>query len=181
MKRKESIGKKKIVNTQILLCDIIENPQKHKNNDELKKSLKSQGALSKLKLDHNDDPSKSIPSCSINTFKAYANEYFDTGFKGINDLRINANIKINSQNEKKPKSKSTNVGLKYQLEKYKRENETLKATNINQLIIIDELRSRLKEMASSEESRTVRQQEYKSINHITNIKLRKLTTLNQDS
>ncbi|ANQ29346.1 hypothetical protein BA894_23490 [Vibrio natriegens] len=178
MKRNELIGKKKITNTKDLLIDIINSPKNYLDNDVIIKALKSQSELSKYCIVDKDDR-KSISSCSINTLKTYANEYFDGGFKVFDELRVSAKSQIANCKLKTSKNKKTHIGMNYQLEKYKSENKSLKIVNINQQIIIEDLRSSLKEMASSENSTLKRLEEYNRINHIINLKLSKLIHIKQ--
>ena len=75
--------------TRLILRSIVNNPQQYSDDEVLKQALKSQGGVAKLEYAALID-GKSVHknSMSLNTLKTYANDLFDEGFEGLNQLRL---------------------------------------------------------------------------------------------
>ncbi len=138
-----------------LLRDVVTNPSKYKDNSYLLTSLKSQGALASYENDE-----LGIKKCSLNTFKTASIEYLPGGFEEINELRLNAKLALDSPQEEVSENTKTVAGSKRKADRLQRELDKVREHNCLLSIIISEMKSKMKELATSKESVAKRQANY---------------------
>lgn len=138
----------KILETEKLLREIITTPAEFKNDEELLKALKSQSGIAKYQ-----NQERNITSCSLNTVKSISEALLERGFLSLDELRINAKLAIEAahHDEKASKgNKQTVVGLKHKVSELESELGAAQRSNFLTLVIISELRSKLKQLAVHE-------------------------------
>ncbi|EKO4254477.1 hypothetical protein D5E87_23070 [Vibrio parahaemolyticus] len=138
----------KILETEKLLREIITTPAEFKNDEELLKALKSQSGIAKYQ-----NQERNITSCSLNTVKSISEALLERGFLSLDELRINAKLAIEAahHDEKASKgNKQTVVGLKHKVSELESELDAAQRSNFLTLVIISELRSKLKQLAVHE-------------------------------
>lgn len=159
-------NQRKIIETRALLLEIIKNPIQFKNDDNLKKTLKSQVGVAKYSNQERD-----IDGCSLNTFKTNAESLLDRGFIEIDELRINAKDAIEEASAGSKPVKNTKAGLHHNIKALDLEIETLRKTNQLLSLIINSLRGELKNMAYSTKTVEQRQEVFKEVNKVVGAKL----------
>lgn len=130
-----------------LLLDVISNPTKYKDNETLSNSLKSQGALASY-----ENEELGIKKCSLNTLKTASIEYLTRGFEEINELRLSAKDKLESAHEDKSENTKTIAGSKRKVDRLKNELERVRERNYLLSIIVSEMKSKMKELATTRDS-----------------------------
>ncbi|MEZ8437887.1 hypothetical protein AB6D90_15170 [Vibrio splendidus] len=138
----------KILETEKLLREVITSPAEFKYDEELMKALKSQSGIAKYQNEE-----RNITSCSLNTVKSISEALLERGFLSLDELRINAKLAVEAahHNEKASKgNKQTVVGLKYKVAELQSELNVAQRSNFLTLVIISELRSKLKQLAVHE-------------------------------
>jgi septal ring factor EnvC (AmiA/AmiB activator) len=130
-----------------LLLDVIASPSKYIENECLKASIKSQGALASY-----EDEELGITKCSLNAFKSYSKNYLSGGFEGIDTLRLNAKSKLESPQDDLSENTKTIAGAQRKSDRLQRELNKVREQNFLLSIIIKEMKSRMKELAESSES-----------------------------
>jgi len=78
-------NQKSLINTDLLLQEIIKDPQNFSGNETLISALSSQSSLAKHK-----DVERFISAVSLNTFKTIANELIPGGFLSVDRRRMRA-------------------------------------------------------------------------------------------
>lgn len=101
-----------------LLRLIVSEPKAYAGNDELLTALKSQGRTALLEIEFtNENGTHTTSPMSLNTLKHYADELFDRGFDGLNDLRMSAlNAILAFRERSKGSNKRTKEGLRKSVE-----------------------------------------------------------------
>ncbi|MFI3187819.1 MAG: hypothetical protein QX198_17725 [Methylococcaceae bacterium] len=101
-----------------LLRLIVSEPKAYADNDELLAALKSQGRTALLEIEFtNEKGTHTTSPMSLNTLKHYADELFDRGFDGLNDLRMGAlNAILAFRESSKGSNKRTKEGLRKNVE-----------------------------------------------------------------
>tara|TARA_R110002049_G_scaffold278939_2_gene457778 strand:+ start:846 stop:1439 length:594 start_codon:yes stop_codon:yes gene_type:complete len=117
--------------TRKILLAIIKTPDQFCEDEDLQKSLNSQGGIAKLEYEtviDQKDVQKS--SMSLNTLKRYADELFDRGFEDLDHLRIKAleALQTHLDRERRPDSRSR-VGLQLKVKELEEELEKHRSTN----------------------------------------------------
>ncbi|MCW4446658.1 hypothetical protein OHV10_20680 [Vibrio splendidus] len=139
----------KILETETLLKEIITTPAEFKDDEVLVKALKSQSGIAKYQ---NED--RKITSCSLNTVKSISEALLERGFLSLDELRINAKEKIDeAQNDAgtaKGSKRKTKADLESEKAELKSELDAAQRSNFLTLVIISELRSKLKQLAVHE-------------------------------
>lgn len=154
----QEINQKKVINTKILLKEIIDNPKSFADNINLVSSLNSQSALARY-----EDKNLNIYPCSLNTLKTASESLLQRGFIELDELRINAKNSFELATKEKKSTTKTRIGLKHKLDEVNVEVNNLKAINLLQSMIIEELRGELKKMVASSDSLEKKQLLYSSI------------------
>ena len=165
MKRLEK-NTNKILNTKLLLQEIITLPVSFKDHTTLILALKSQRKLAQYQNQDRD-----IESCSLNTFKDTSNKLLDRGFIEINELRIHAKDAIEIALVENKPSKKTKTGLKYMVDKLEEKNNILQQNNFLLNVIVNDLRDELKKMSESTDNIENRQVKYQYLNRTIEAKL----------
>ena len=158
MKKNKENNQRTILATEALLLEIIKSPDEFKNNDDLVKSLKSQGGLAKY-----EDAERHIGAVAINTVKSLSELLLDDGFDGFDRLRINARDAI----EKALKGKIKKSNEESARQKLASTEETLAITQQSNFLlntVIKEMRAHLKAMALQDGTDEERLKRYKDIN-----------------
>ena len=163
MKKNKEINQKTILATEALLLEIIKSPGEFKNNDDLVKALKSQGALAKY-----EDDERHIGLLSINTVKTHSDLLFEDGFDdgrggGFDVLRINARNAIDKALKGKIK-KSNEESARQKLTSTEKTLAITQQSNFLLNTVIKEMRAHLKEMALQDWTDEERLKHYKDIN-----------------
>lgn len=130
-----------VTNSINLLKGIIESPIDHKENIELLSSLNSQGSFAVY-----SNETEGIISVSLNTHKKYAEILLPNGFSEFNHLRVSALKKLTELESKT--DKATPYSKKYYIDLSNEQKdyiEIMKKENFMLTIMVDELRSKLKE------------------------------------
>lgn len=130
-----------------LLRDVVSNPSKYKENNYLHNSLKSQGALASY-----ENEEIGIKKCSLNTLKTASIEYLSRGFEEINELRLSAKHKLDSSQEDKSENTKTLAGSKRKADRLKNELERVREQNYLLSIIVSEMKSKMKQLATTRDS-----------------------------
>ena len=129
-----------------ILLSIIQTPSQFSEDEDLQKSLKSQGGIAKLEYEVTIDQ-KDIhkASMSLNTLKRYADDIFDQGFEGLDQLRIKAleAIQTHIDRERRPDSRSR-IGLQLKVRELEDELEKHRSTNFLLLQAITSAMSSIK-------------------------------------
>lgn len=74
---------------------VIKSPHEFKDNPDLARYLKSQGATASLDFQFDlDGKTIALTPMSLNSLKRYANEHNSEGFRGLDSLRIRAHDKL---------------------------------------------------------------------------------------
>lgn len=114
-----------------ILLAIIKTPDQFCEDEDLQKSLKSQGGIAKLEyeivIDQKDVHKASM---SLNTLKRYADDLFDRGFEDLDKLRIKAleAIQTHLDRERRPDSRSR-AGLLLKVQELEEELEKHRSSN----------------------------------------------------
>ncbi len=139
----------KILETETLLKEIITTPAEFKDDEVLVKALKSQSGIAKYQ---NED--RKITSCSLNTVKSISEALLERGFLSLDELRINAKEKIDKAQSDagtaKGSKRKTKADLESEKAELKSELDAAQRSNFLTLVIISELRSKLKQLAVHE-------------------------------
>ncbi|CAK1824571.1 hypothetical protein AB6D76_17125 [Vibrio splendidus] len=139
----------KILETETLLKEIITTPAEFKDDEVLVKALKSQSGIAKYQ---NED--RKITSCSLNTVKSISEALLERGFLSLDELRINAKEKIDKAQSDagtaKGSKRKTKADLESEKTELKSELDAAQRSNFLTLVIISELRSKLKQLAVHE-------------------------------
>ncbi|MEZ8052551.1 hypothetical protein [Vibrio atlanticus] len=152
----------KVLETEKLLREIITSPVGFKGDEELLKALKSQSAIAKYQ-----NQERNITSCSLNTVKSISESLLERGFLSLDELRINAKLAIETLHhvEKSSKgNKQTKVGLKHKVAELESELDAAQRSNSLLTVMVLELRSRLKQLATHEGTVEERQELYREHN-----------------
>lgn len=83
-----------IVNLRSLLYDVIASPEKYINRQDVFNALVTQGSMAEFVSEE-----LGLVGCSINTFKTLASTTVIEGFKGLNNLRLEAYTLLESINK----------------------------------------------------------------------------------
>ncbi|MAK48703.1 hypothetical protein [Marinobacter sp.] len=114
-----------------ILLAIIQTPSQFCEDEDLQKSLKSQGGIAKLEYETViDQKNVHKTSMSLNTLKRYADELFDRGFEDLDQLRIKAleAAQTHLDRERRPDSRSR-VGLQLKVKELEEDLEKHRSTN----------------------------------------------------
>lgn len=160
------INQKKILETKNILIEVIKNPASFKDDSELKTSLKSQGALAKYS---NSD--RGISPCSLNTLKNAAESLLTRGFVELDELRISAKDSLEKECLGAKATTKTRTGLKHKVDELQHQIGVMQKSNFLLSVIIEELRSELKQLAYSELSPEQAQSAYTEYNKRLEAKL----------
>lgn len=159
----------KVLETEKLLREIITSPVEFKDDKELLKALKSQAAIAKYQ-----NQERNITSCSLNTVKSISEALLERGFSSLDELRINAKLAIEAAHhvEKTSKgNKQTAVGLKQKIAELESELDAVQRSNFLMLVMITELRSKLKQLAEHDGTAKERQELYQYHNKKVEVEL----------
>ncbi len=116
---KAELNERSVKAIKKLLLEIIEEPDKYGDNENILSRLKSQGALAKM-----EDTERGIIPCSLNTQKAVAERILDDGFDTLDTLRNNALMALESAKQAKRRSnKTTRVGQQKRIKELEQKNE----------------------------------------------------------
>jgi hypothetical protein len=129
-----------------ILLAIIQTPSQFSEDEDLQKSLKSQGGIAKLEYEVTiDQKDVHKASMSLNTLKRYADDIFDQGFEGLDQLRIKAleAIQTHIDRERRPDSRSR-IGLQLKVRELEDELEKHRSTNFLLLQAITSAMSSIK-------------------------------------
>ncbi|MEZ9754909.1 hypothetical protein AB4257_11565 [Vibrio splendidus] len=139
----------KILETEKLLKEIITTPAEFKGDEVLMKALKSQSGIAKYQNEE-----RKITSCSLNTVKSISEALLERGFLSLDELRINAKEKIDEAQSDagtaKGSKRKTKADLESEKAELKSELDAAQRSNFLTLVIISELRSKLKQLAAYE-------------------------------
>jgi len=160
------INQKKVLETKVLLIEIIKEPLPFKDDTTLKSALKSQGGLA---MYLNDD--RDIASCSLNTLKSASESLLTRGFVELDELRMNARDELESAELGKKATTKTRTGLKQKVNELQTQLNTMKKINFFQSIILEEFCNKLKELAYSNPSPEEVQIMYNELNKRLEAKL----------
>lgn len=160
------INQQKVIETKVLLKEIIGEPVPFKDDLSLKSALKSQGGLAK-----HSNPERGIASCSLNTLKSASESLLERGFTELDELRVNARDAIESTVVGNKATKTTLIGLRHKVDDLEYELSIMQKSNFLLTTIICELRGELKRMALSTESGEFQESEYRRINRKIEIEL----------
>ncbi|WP_348224209.1 hypothetical protein [Vibrio parahaemolyticus] len=152
----------KVLETEKLLREIITSPVGFKDDEELLKALKSQSAIAKYQ-----NQERNITSCSLNTVKSISESLLERGFLSLDELRINAKSAIEELHHAEKSSqgnKQTKVGLKHKVAELESELDAAQRSNSLLTVMVLELRSRLKQLATHEGTVEERQELYREYN-----------------
>lgn len=166
MEAKE-INQLKVLNTVKFLKEIIDKPDNFKDDENLIKTLNSQGGIAKY-----ENEAREICSCSLNTLKTTSDKLLERGFLlGLDQLRLNAKTAIESAIEGKKPSKQTKMGLRNTVNELKDELDIAKRSNFLLTTMISDLRSKLKQLAENDGSVEERKELYRRFNKEVQTKL----------
>tara|TARA_B100002003_G_C14157587_1_gene557825 strand:+ start:4546 stop:5139 length:594 start_codon:yes stop_codon:yes gene_type:complete len=154
---------KNLASTQAIrkiLLAIIQAPGQFCEDEDLQKSLKSQGGIAKLEYEVTiDQEDFHKASMSLNTLKGYAEDLFDRGFEDLDQLRIKAReaIQMHLDRERRPDSRSRH-GLLLKVQELEEELEKHRSTNFLLLQAVSSAMAAIKGVrdASNEEIREKR-------------------------
>jgi hypothetical protein len=158
MKKNKENNQRTILATEALLLEIIKSPDEFKNNDDLVKSLKSQGGLAKY-----EDAERYIGAVAINTVKSLSELLLDDGFDGFDRLRINARDAIEKALKGRIK-KSNEESARQKLALAEERFAITQQSNFLLNTVIKEMRAHLKAMALQDRTDEERLKRYKDIN-----------------
>jgi hypothetical protein len=158
MKKNKENTQRTILATEALLLEIIKSPDEFKNNDDLVKSLKSQGGLAKY-----EDAERYIGAVAINTVKSLSELLLDDGFDGFDRLRINARDAIEKALKGRIK-KSNEESARQKLALAEERFAITQQSNFLLNTVIKEMRAHLKAMALQDRTDEERLKRYKDIN-----------------
>lgn len=158
MNKTQESNKQTVIETQKLLLDIINNPATFMYDQPINLALKSQGALAKFK-----SINRNISSCSLNTLKSLSDKLLDKGFLELDSLRVTAKQSINKSLNKRIK-KTCKLTLQKKLVTLEGHLVVAHQSNFLLTIIIQELRSELKDMAEQDLDSEERNRRYKYTN-----------------
>lgn len=141
-------NKENIVNLKAYLMDICQQPGCYLDIDGLRKSLKSQGGISKI-----ESEDFSIVKSSLNTLKRTAPMVLEGGFDELDKLRVMAINKLDAELSKGDKSnKRTRDGLSKRVKELE---EQLNETRKVQLMLINELMNHKQTFQSIENTESI--------------------------
>lgn len=160
------INQKKILETKVLLVEIIKEPLLYKDDATLKLALKSQSGIAKY-----INEERGIASCSLNTLKSASESLLRRGFVELDELRKNARDLLESTKLGKKATTKTRTGLKHKVDELQFQLITMEKVNFLQSVIIEEFRNKLKELACSNSSQEDIQFAYNEINKRLEAKL----------
>lgn len=149
----------KIIETKALLKDIIKNPDAFKSDKTLKEALNSQEGLAKYENKH-----RNIVACSPNTVKTHSEALLERGFVELDELRNNAKSALDETTPENKPNKTTKAGLKLEVARLERNLDITQRSNSLLIVIIDEMRSKLKQMSESNNSIESRRELYRTFN-----------------
>jgi len=158
MNKAQEINQKTVLETKILLLEVIKNPDVFKDDESMKIALNSQGSLARYK-----NVERNINPCSLNTLKSLSENLLDNGFFELDTLRINAKSVIEEAITGKLK-KGRKATLKQQVATLKNNLEVTQQSNFLLTTIIKEMRSQLKSMAEQDLTEKDRIKRYKYAN-----------------
>lgn len=110
---------------------ITRHPEQFCEDESLQKALKSQGGIAKLEYEATVGQKVVQKSpMSLNTLKHYADELFDEGFEGLNNLRLKAReaIQTHIHRARRPDSRSR-TGLQFKVKELEEELEKQRSAN----------------------------------------------------
>ncbi|KJG10176.1 hypothetical protein C0W96_06580 [Photobacterium kishitanii] len=138
----------KILETKKLLESIISDPEPFKEDEIIKKSLISQGAIAKY-----ENRELGIFSCSVNTYKSVSNDLLLRGFTEIDKLRLHAQDAIlGKKNKAKKPPKGRIAALEDELKELKKSAEIDKKTIELLILSHQEILASSKQIAFSNKS-----------------------------
>jgi hypothetical protein len=165
MQAKE-INQTKIIETIVLLKEVITNPLAFKDDESLIKALKSQGGLAKYKNEE-----RHIVLCSLNTFKTNSDRLLERGFLSLDELRNNAKFAIEGAHQETKANKRTQTGLKLIIANLEEKLEASQLDNIMLMSLIWELGSKLKKLSEHEGAIEERKELYRVYNNVIRSKI----------
>lgn len=131
-----------------LLLAVIESPAVFKDNEKLKKSLKSQGSFAKY-----EDTERGIKPCSLNTQKTCADRIISGGFEQLNQRRLNAILAIERKIEGANKAnRQTRTGLLRKVNELELDVAILEKQNVMLITLVSNLTSSLSRFAEISEN-----------------------------
>jgi len=120
---------KAIICLRNLLRNVCETPELYRDDEVLRKAMKSQGGLAKY-----TNAKLGISSTSINTLKRVSAEVIEGGFIALDDLRKGALERIEDlEQSEKMSNKRTRAGLVKRVDEL--ENDTLILEQVNFLLV----------------------------------------------
>ena len=136
-----------------LLSEVIEEPESWIDNDNFIIALKAQGKLAQW-----EDIERRIMPCTINSLKARADKFLNTGFVGLNQLRIAALDAIEAYKEsEKNSNKSTKAGLQLLVKNRLNKIQLLDKQNMVLVYLIADLQQMVYKYASYCDESTIAQ------------------------
>ncbi|AZL84321.1 hypothetical protein EIJ81_06540 [Aliivibrio salmonicida] len=162
----KEINQIKVFNTIAFLKCIITTPHKFKNDEVLKKALKSQTGIAKY-----ENKDQEITICSLNTLKTTSDTLLGRGFLELNELRLNAKDALENTIEGKKSNKRTKTGLNNRVTELEAKLDIAYRSNFLLTTMISELRSQLKQIAIYEGSVEERKELYRKFNEGAETKL----------
>lgn len=160
------VNQRKVLETKVLLTEIINDSLPFKGDTSLISALKSQGGIAKY-----INEERYIASCSLNTLKKASESLLKRGFVELDELRINAKDALEIASLGKKATTKTRTGLKHKVDELHTQLSTMKKINFLQSVIIEELRGELKQIAYSNESPEQAQTMYLEFNRRLEAKL----------
>lgn len=159
----------KVLETEKLLREVITTPAEFKDDEELLMALKSQSAIAKYQ-----NQERNIAPCSLNTVKSISEALLERGFLSLDELRINAKEAIEKANgdESATKgNKQSKTGLERRVAELESELDAAQRSNFLSLVMVSELRSRLKQLAVHEGTVEERKELYREHNRKIEVEL----------
>ncbi|MEZ9949966.1 hypothetical protein BCV02_01235 [Vibrio breoganii] len=136
----------KVIRSRDYLLEIIGSPKSFKDDKDLLKQLKSQGGLAKL-----ESQERNIEPCALNTLKTNADEVIRGGFEKLDELRKNAVNAIEFEIKGKKTRKgntATKIGQSNRISEQEKEIKALQDKNFKLSVLISQMHSQLKTIAS---------------------------------
>jgi len=158
------VNQNKVIDTKLLLLDIIKKPSNFKGIEALITALRSQDGLAKFS-------NSEIPPCSLNTLKSASESLLDRGFIELDELRVNAKDAIEAVAIGNKATKTTRTGLRHTVNELESQLDTTRKSNFLLTTMITELRSELKRMAYSNDTPEYKKAIYQEINKRVEAKL----------
>tara|TARA_R110001583_G_scaffold1612_3_gene12700 strand:+ start:2723 stop:3289 length:567 start_codon:yes stop_codon:yes gene_type:complete len=152
----QEINEVTVLKTEELLREIIASPEGFRDNEQLLLALNSQGKLAKY-----SDESKKIATCALNTMKTIADKLLDRGFVELNELRTSAKDCILEAGAEKTENEKTKAGVIRKSKRLESELNNTRRNNFMLSLIIKEQRTKMKQIAESDDSKDLRIETYK--------------------